>query len=244
MNDDLTLLASAYLDGEATPDERARVEADPALLDEVERLRDARATLLDARWFERPGDDAREAAIAAALAAWDASASRPSPARRLRHGRPFAARPSCRSNGAGRTPAGSAPRPPSSPSPASAWSSPSPTAVTTTTTSSAAIEAAADDHRARRSRHRVRRTERAAGRHRGRAPQRRRRGRRGRRRRCRRRRTASRRPPTRRLPRQTRRRRRRRRPPTAPAAEMRDHRSELGAFAAAGQGRRRQRRQP
>ena len=40
MNDDLTLLASTYLDGEATPDERARVEADPALLAEVERLRD------------------------------------------------------------------------------------------------------------------------------------------------------------------------------------------------------------
>ena len=39
MTDDLTLLASAYLDGEATPDERARVEADPALLAEVERLR-------------------------------------------------------------------------------------------------------------------------------------------------------------------------------------------------------------
>ena len=71
MTDDLTLLASTYLDGEATPDERARVEADAALLAEVERLRTARATLLDARWFERPGDDAREAAIAAALAAWD-----------------------------------------------------------------------------------------------------------------------------------------------------------------------------
>ncbi len=71
MTDDLTLLASTYLDGEATPDERARVEADADLLAEVERLRTARATLLDARWFERPGDDAREAAIAAALAAWD-----------------------------------------------------------------------------------------------------------------------------------------------------------------------------
>jgi hypothetical protein len=75
MNDDLTLLASAYLDGEATPDERARVEADPLLLGEVERLRAARATLLDARWFERPSDEAREAAIAAALGAWDVAAS-------------------------------------------------------------------------------------------------------------------------------------------------------------------------
>ena len=71
MTDDLTLLASTYLDGEATPDERARVEGDAALLAEVERLRNARATLLDARWFERPGDDVREATIAAALAAWD-----------------------------------------------------------------------------------------------------------------------------------------------------------------------------
>jgi hypothetical protein len=73
MTDDLTLLASTYLDGEATPDERARVEGDAALLAEVERLRNARATLLDARWFERPGDDVRETAIAAALATWDAS---------------------------------------------------------------------------------------------------------------------------------------------------------------------------
>ena len=71
MNDDLTLLASAYLDGEATPDERARVEADPALLGEVERLRAVRVTLLDARWFEGPSDDVREAAIAAALGALD-----------------------------------------------------------------------------------------------------------------------------------------------------------------------------
>ncbi len=80
MNDDLTLLASAYLDGEATPDERARVEADPSLLGEVERLRAARATLLDARWFERPSDEVREAAIEAALGAWDVAASGPSDA--------------------------------------------------------------------------------------------------------------------------------------------------------------------
>jgi hypothetical protein len=71
MTDDLTLLASTYLDGAATPDERARVEADPDLLAEVERLRNARAAMLDARWFERPDDDVREATIAAALAAWD-----------------------------------------------------------------------------------------------------------------------------------------------------------------------------
>lgn len=78
MNDDLTLLASAYLDGEATPDERARVEADPSLLGEVERLRAARIALLDAALFEGPSDDIREAAITAALAAWDVTASGPS----------------------------------------------------------------------------------------------------------------------------------------------------------------------
>jgi hypothetical protein len=71
MTDDLTLLASTYLDGAATPDERARVEADPALLAEVERLRSARAALLDAARFERPADDVRDAAIASALAAWN-----------------------------------------------------------------------------------------------------------------------------------------------------------------------------
>jgi hypothetical protein len=77
MTDDLILLASAYLDGEATPDERALVEADPSLLEEVERLRTARIALLDAAGFERPGDDAREAAIAAALTAWDFAAFEP-----------------------------------------------------------------------------------------------------------------------------------------------------------------------
>lgn len=77
MTDDLILLASAYLDGEATPDERALVEADPSLLEEVERLRTARTALLDAGGFERPGDDAREAAIAAALTAWDFAAFEP-----------------------------------------------------------------------------------------------------------------------------------------------------------------------
>jgi hypothetical protein len=74
MTDDLILLASAYLDGEATPDERALVEADPSLLDEVERLRTARTALLDPTGFEQPGDDVREAAITAALMAWDVAA--------------------------------------------------------------------------------------------------------------------------------------------------------------------------
>ena len=47
MNDDLTLLASAYLDGDVTADERARVEADPELIAEVERLRYVKVLLAD-----------------------------------------------------------------------------------------------------------------------------------------------------------------------------------------------------
>jgi hypothetical protein len=61
-------LASAYLDGEATADERARVEGDAVLMAEVARLRqvrDAVATIPPA-----PAE-AREAAIAAAMAAFD-----------------------------------------------------------------------------------------------------------------------------------------------------------------------------
>ena len=61
MNDDLTLLASAYLDGDVTADVRARVEADASLLAEVERLRNVRAALLDATRFEHPAEAVREA---------------------------------------------------------------------------------------------------------------------------------------------------------------------------------------
>jgi hypothetical protein len=60
------LLASAYLDGELTPAERAEVETDPLVLAEVEALRSVRAQLAAV-----PAADAtrREAAIAAAMAA-------------------------------------------------------------------------------------------------------------------------------------------------------------------------------
>jgi hypothetical protein len=67
-NLDAVELASAYLDGEATADERARVEGDPALLAEVERLRrvrDAVATTASAPAAQR------DAAINAALATFD-----------------------------------------------------------------------------------------------------------------------------------------------------------------------------
>lgn len=68
MNDDQLELASAYLDGEATTDERAVVESDPQLLAEVDRLRAVRAALGD---VEPPLSPAREAAVAAALAVFD-----------------------------------------------------------------------------------------------------------------------------------------------------------------------------
>lgn len=68
MTDDLELLASAYLDDSATPDERARVEADEELLAEVERLRVVRALLADG---EPAPISTRERHLAAALDAWD-----------------------------------------------------------------------------------------------------------------------------------------------------------------------------
>jgi len=68
MNDDLTLLASSYLDGDVTADERALVETDPDALAEVERLRSVRALLGD---VEPPMISLREAQLAAALDAWD-----------------------------------------------------------------------------------------------------------------------------------------------------------------------------
>ena len=71
----------------------------------------------------------------------------------------------CRSNGAGRTPAGSPPRPPSSPSPASVWSSPSPAAVATTTTRPRSRPRPTPPARAEAGTE-FDRTDRAAGRHR------------------------------------------------------------------------------
>ena len=68
MNDDLILLASAYLDGDVTADERVRVESDPAATAEVERLRAVRALLGD---LEAPAISIRETHLAAALDAWE-----------------------------------------------------------------------------------------------------------------------------------------------------------------------------
>jgi hypothetical protein len=63
-------LASAYLDGEVTAEERAVVEGDPALLIEVDRLRRLRDELAEAR--PAPAA-ARDAAIAAAMTVFDES---------------------------------------------------------------------------------------------------------------------------------------------------------------------------
>jgi hypothetical protein len=68
MNDDLTLLASAYLDGDVTADERARVENDTEVLAEVDRLRSVRALLGD---VEPQAISVREAQLASALEVWD-----------------------------------------------------------------------------------------------------------------------------------------------------------------------------
>lgn len=68
MNDDLTLLASAYLDGDVTADERARVDGDPEALAEVDRLRSVRVLLGD---VEAPSISRREAHLSSALDAWN-----------------------------------------------------------------------------------------------------------------------------------------------------------------------------
>jgi hypothetical protein len=68
MNDDLTLLASAYLDGDVNADERARVESDSELLAEVERLRSVRVLLGD---VDAQAISVREAHLAMALAVWE-----------------------------------------------------------------------------------------------------------------------------------------------------------------------------
>ena len=68
MNDDLTLLASAYLDGDVTADERARVENDTEALAEVDRLRSVKALLGD---VEPQAISVREAQLASALEVWD-----------------------------------------------------------------------------------------------------------------------------------------------------------------------------
>lgn len=68
MTDEQFELASAYLDGAASDDERARVEGDSEMLAAVEELRAISAAVADA---EPPSASVRDGAIAAALAAFD-----------------------------------------------------------------------------------------------------------------------------------------------------------------------------
>jgi hypothetical protein len=70
MNDEQYLLANAFLDGELTAEERRIAEADPEVMTEVERLRALQAELRD---VPAPTAAAREAAISAAMAAFDSS---------------------------------------------------------------------------------------------------------------------------------------------------------------------------
>lgn len=66
------LLASGYLDGTLTADERAQVEADPALLARAEEFRTHRAAIGDAAHFPTAGlDTHRDTVIAAALGEFD-----------------------------------------------------------------------------------------------------------------------------------------------------------------------------
>ncbi len=67
--DDLALLASLYVDGEATSDERALVETSPEALDAVRQLEQVR-TVLGATAPEAPVSE-REGHLAAALDVWE-----------------------------------------------------------------------------------------------------------------------------------------------------------------------------
>lgn len=69
MNDDDLELASAYLDDEVTDAERARVETSPELLQLVEQMRSVRDSV---GATGPPSAATRDAAVAAALAAFDA----------------------------------------------------------------------------------------------------------------------------------------------------------------------------
>ena len=68
MNEELDELASAYVDGEASPDEIARIEGDPELLSLVEEFRALRQSSLPGPSID---SELQEQHISAALAAFD-----------------------------------------------------------------------------------------------------------------------------------------------------------------------------
>ena len=80
MNDEQQLLASAYLDGALTNEERARAEADPEVMAAVEQLRELRRAL---SVVDPPNPARRDAAINAALGVFEAerAPAAPPPAR-------------------------------------------------------------------------------------------------------------------------------------------------------------------
>ena len=69
MNDEQFFLANAYLDGELTDEERRIAEADPEVMSEVEQLRALQSEVRD---VPTAASGARESAIAAAMAEFDA----------------------------------------------------------------------------------------------------------------------------------------------------------------------------
>lgn len=71
--EELDLLASSYLDGEATPEEVAMIERDPALLARVEELRVAQSAMRGP--VSPPSMALKEDQLASALAAFDATGS-------------------------------------------------------------------------------------------------------------------------------------------------------------------------
>lgn len=77
MNDEQYLLASAYVDGEITPDDRELAERDPAVMAEVAAIRAARAAIAD---VPPPSEAAKRDAIAAAMAEFRSGAIADAPA--------------------------------------------------------------------------------------------------------------------------------------------------------------------
>ena len=81
MNDEQEHLASAYLDGALTDEERARAEADPDVMAAVQQLRELRRAL---SVVDAPNAARRDAAINAALGVFDAERAAAPPPARLR----------------------------------------------------------------------------------------------------------------------------------------------------------------
>lgn len=91
MNDEQFFLANAYLDGELTVEERAIADADPEVMAAVEELRALQALVRD---VDPPSSATRDAAMAAAMAAFVATDTAAPRDRRVPDPIPFRPRPS------------------------------------------------------------------------------------------------------------------------------------------------------